>query len=63
MLVEAILARPQRALPYRDLARPVLEAVLAMLAGQFTAGDFAEVRPLIAWNRTLVSSLRAAVRV
>ncbi len=53
MPVEAILARCQRALPYRDLARPILEAVLAMLAGQYAAGDFAEVRPLITWDRTL----------
>ena len=62
MPVEGILARCQRALPYRDLTRPVLEAVLAMLAGQYAAGEFAEVRPLIAWDRArdLISPRRGA---
>ncbi len=51
MPVEAVLKRCRRAHPYRDLSRPLLEGVLAMLSGHYPAGEFADLRPLIVWDR------------
>lgn len=41
----------RRAWPYRDLTRAALESVLDMLAGAYPSGDFADLRPLLAWDR------------
>jgi len=40
-----------RAGPYRELTRPALEAVLDMLSGRYPSSDFAELKPLLAWDR------------
>ncbi|TVQ83913.1 MAG: DEAD/DEAH box helicase, partial [Chromatiaceae bacterium] len=40
-----------RAGPYRDLSRPALEAVLDMLSGRYPSSDFADLRPLLNWDR------------
>jgi ATP-dependent helicase Lhr and Lhr-like helicase len=40
-----------RAGPYRGLSRAALEAVLDMLSGRFPSSDFADIRPLLAWDR------------
>ncbi len=42
----------RRAGPYRDLSRPALEAVLDMLSGRYPGGDFADLKPLLAWDRS-----------
>jgi ATP-dependent helicase Lhr and Lhr-like helicase len=48
---EEILALARRAAPYRDLTRPALEAVLDMLSGRYPSQDFADLKPLLAWDR------------
>ena len=48
----ALLERCRRAHPFRAFTRPLLDGVLAMLSGFYPAGDFAELRPLLAWDRT-----------
>ncbi len=40
-----------RAGPYRDLSRAALESVLDMLSGRYPGGDFADLKPLLAWDR------------
>jgi ATP-dependent helicase Lhr and Lhr-like helicase len=40
-----------RAGPYRELSRAALESVLDMLSGRYPSSDFAELRPLLAWDR------------
>ncbi|WP_058556634.1 DEAD/DEAH box helicase [Thiohalocapsa sp. ML1] len=40
-----------RAGPYRGLSRAALESVLDMLSGRFPSSDFADIRPLLAWDR------------
>jgi ATP-dependent Lhr-like helicase len=40
-----------RAGPYRELSRAALEAVLDMLSGRYPSSDFAELKPLLAWDR------------
>jgi ATP-dependent Lhr-like helicase len=42
----------RRAAPFRSLTRPVLEAVLDMLAGRYPSEEFAELRPRVVWDRT-----------
>ncbi len=42
----------RRAAPFRGLTRPVLEAVLDMLAGRYPSEEFAELRPRLVWDRT-----------
>src|ERR687896_2582084 len=42
----------RRAYPFRELSRPQLENVLAMLAGRYPSDEFAELRPRIVWDRT-----------
>jgi ATP-dependent helicase Lhr and Lhr-like helicase len=49
--VGALFDLVRRALPYRDLTRPVFESVLDMLAGRYPSDEFAELRPRIVWNR------------
>ncbi len=42
----------RRAAPFSGLTRPVLEAVLDMLAGRYPSEEFAELRPRLIWDRT-----------
>src|SRR5579872_760998 len=41
----------RRAAPFGGLTRPILEAVLDMLAGRYPSEDFAGLRPRIVWDR------------
>ena len=41
----------RRAAPFAGLTRPILEAVLDMLAGRYPSEDFAGLRPRIVWDR------------
>lgn len=41
-----------RAGPYRELSRAALEAVLDMLSGRYPSSDFADLKPLLVWDRT-----------
>ena len=50
--VEELLAIVRRAENYADLGREAFEATLGMLAGQFPADEFAELRPRLVWDRT-----------
>ncbi len=38
--------------PYLDLPRSALEAVLNMLSGHYPSSDFADIKALLAWDRT-----------
>jgi ATP-dependent helicase Lhr and Lhr-like helicase len=40
-----------RAGPYRELSRAALEAVLDMLSGRYPSSDFADLKPLLVWDR------------
>ncbi|MEO1203845.1 MAG: DEAD/DEAH box helicase, partial [Pseudomonadota bacterium] len=55
----------RRSLPYRDLSRDALEAVLDMLSGRYPSSDFADLRPLLSWDRSedLLSPRRGAAMV
>lgn len=48
----------RRAYPYKDLSRELLHGVLDMLSGRYPSQDFADLKPLLAWDRTL-DELRA----
>jgi ATP-dependent Lhr-like helicase len=52
----------RRSYPYRELGRSALEAVLDMLSGRYPSQDFADLRPLLAWDRAsdLLSPRRGA---
>jgi ATP-dependent helicase Lhr and Lhr-like helicase len=41
----------RRAAPFSGLTRPVLEAVLDMLAGRYPGEEFAGLRPRVVWDR------------
>ncbi|HUY47027.1 MAG TPA: ATP-dependent helicase [Streptosporangiaceae bacterium] len=41
----------RRAAPFTSLTRPVLGAVLDMLAGRYPSEEFAELRPRLVWDR------------
>ncbi|WP_322789213.1 DNA glycosylase AlkZ-like family protein, partial [Thiohalocapsa halophila] len=49
--VEEIQRLVNRAGPYLSLSRAALEAVLDMLSGRFPSSDFADLKPLLAWDR------------
>ena len=49
--VDEMFRTVRRAAPYRELSRGLLEAVLDMLSGHYPSGDFADLRPLLSWNR------------
>ncbi|MEJ2576887.1 MAG: DEAD/DEAH box helicase, partial [Gammaproteobacteria bacterium] len=49
--VPDLVALVGRAAPYRELSRAALDGVLEMLSGGYAAGDFAELRPLLNWDR------------
>ncbi len=55
--VDELLAIVRRAAPFSGLTRPVLEAVLDMLAGRYPSEEFAGLRPRLIWDRT-TGSLR-----
>ncbi|MBO0804160.1 MAG: DEAD/DEAH box helicase, partial [Nocardiopsaceae bacterium] len=49
--VDELEAVVRRAAPFSGLSRPVLEAVLDMLAGRYPGEEFAGLRPRIVWDR------------
>jgi ATP-dependent Lhr-like helicase len=49
--VDDLLATIRRAAPFTSITRPVLEAVLDMLAGRYPSEDFAGLRPRLVWDR------------
>ncbi len=49
--VDDLLAVTRRAAPFSGLTRPVLEAVLDMLAGRYPSEEFAGLRPRLVWDR------------
>ena len=50
--VAALEQTVRRAAPFASLTRPVLEAVLDMLAGRYPSEEFAGLRPRLVWDRT-----------
>ena len=50
--VDEIEGLVTRAYPYRQLSGDALHALLEMLAGHYPSQDFADLRPLLAWDRT-----------
>ncbi|MCA8960556.1 MAG: winged helix DNA-binding domain-containing protein, partial [Planctomycetes bacterium] len=50
--VEELSRIARRAHPYRELTDGAIESVLDMLSGRFPSSDFADLRPLLAWDRT-----------
>jgi len=48
----------RKAAPFGGLTRPILEAVLDMLAGRYPSEDFAGLRPRIVWDR-VAGTIRA----
>lgn len=52
MAATAMVERCRRAHPFRECASNLLDKVLDMLSGSYPAGDFAELRPLLTWDRT-----------
>src|SRR5262252_2005556 len=49
--VDELEAVVRRAAPFGGLTRPVLEAVLDMLAGRYPGEEFAGLRPRVVWDR------------
>src|SRR5260221_4378702 len=49
--VDDVHAVVRRAAPFSGLSRPVLEAVLDMLAGRYPSEEFAGLRPRLVWDR------------
>ncbi len=49
--VDDVFDLVRRAAPFSTLTRPVLDAVLDMLAGRYPSEEFAELRPRIVWDR------------
>jgi ATP-dependent helicase Lhr and Lhr-like helicase len=49
--VDELETMVRRAAPFGGLTRPVLEAVLDMLAGRYPGEEFAGLRPRIVWDR------------
>jgi ATP-dependent helicase Lhr and Lhr-like helicase len=50
--ISALEQTVRRAAPFASLTRPVLEAVLDMLAGRYPSEEFAGLRPRLVWDRT-----------
>ena len=65
MSVDAIERVVRRAWSYRELSRSVLEAVLDMLSGRYPSSDFADLQPLLSWDRSqdVLSPRRGAALV
>ena len=55
----------RRSAPFSGLTRPVLDAVLDMLAGRYPSEEFAELRPRVVWDRLsdTVTGRRGAQRL
>ena len=49
--VDELFALVRRSASYAALPRPLLEAVLDMLAGRYPGEDFADLRPRVVWDR------------
>jgi ATP-dependent Lhr-like helicase len=49
--VDDLFAMVRRADNYAELSRDTFEAVLGMLAGQYPADEFAELKPRVVWDR------------
>jgi ATP-dependent helicase Lhr and Lhr-like helicase len=49
--VDELMAAVRRAAPFSGLTRPVLEAVLDMLAGRYPSEEFAGLRARLVWDR------------
>ncbi len=49
--IDELYALVRRAENFADLGRDTFEAVLGMLAGQYPADEFAELKPRIVWDR------------
>ena len=49
--VDELAAVVRKAAPFASLTRPVLEAVLDMLAGRYPGEEFAGLKPRIVWDR------------
>lgn len=52
MQVSEIEDTVKRAYPYRSLSPALLNATLDMLSGRYPSTDFADLRPLLSWDRT-----------
>jgi len=50
-LVDELEQTIRKAAPFGGLTRPILEAVLDMLAGRYPSEEFAGLRPRIVWDR------------
>ncbi|MEI2765675.1 MAG: ATP-dependent helicase [Dermatophilaceae bacterium] len=63
--VADVLALARRTAPFAGLTRPVLDAVLDMLAGRYPSDEFAELRPRLVWDRVTdtLSGRRGAQRL
>ncbi|MGH3175022.1 MAG: helicase-related protein, partial [Streptosporangiaceae bacterium] len=57
-LVDELEQTVRKAAPFGGLTRPILEAVLDMLAGRYPSEDFAGLRPRIVWDR-VAGTIRA----
>ncbi|MEO1033956.1 MAG: DEAD/DEAH box helicase [Pseudomonadota bacterium] len=63
--VDEIERLVRRAFNYRELGRGLLEGVLDMLSGRYPSGDFADLKPLVSWDRSddKISPRRGAAMV
>jgi ATP-dependent Lhr-like helicase len=50
--VDDLLALVRRARPFRELTRELLVSVVEMLSGHYPAGDWADLRPRLVWDRS-----------
>ena len=57
-VVDELEQTVRKAAPFGGLTRPVLEAVLDMLAGRYPSEEFAGLRPRIVWDR-VAGTIRA----
>ncbi len=57
-LVDELEQTVRKAAPFGGLTRPILEAVLDMLAGRYPSEEFAGLRPRIVWDR-VAGAIRA----
>ncbi|MEM9058407.1 MAG: DEAD/DEAH box helicase, partial [Pseudomonadota bacterium] len=63
--VDDLEALVRRADNYRELSRNALESVLDMLCGRYPSSDFADLKPLLSWDRStdVISPRRGAAMV
>jgi ATP-dependent Lhr-like helicase len=62
--VDDLLALVRRARPFRELTRELLVSVVEMLSGHYPAGDWADLRPRLVWDRSRdVLSARAGAKM